>query len=207
MQTKVSVGKDDYGKSIRLGVGDLLEVSLPETDARAAWHVEVDTDVLTPMSSPTNTQTVWVLDDADQMHLRTFRAAHQGRAMLKMTYSQVEGGAAVNQFSLEVTVGNPPKPKPIRESIPAPQLMIMMVEIFIIAIAGALLSFRLTTVAANALQEKEQIAQIAERAQMQFQLNVGQADLLLGILGTVGLGALAGYALLRIITFFASRLR
>jgi hypothetical protein len=207
MQTKVSVGKEDYGKSIRLGVGDILEVSLPETDARAAWRVEVDTDVLVPISSPTNTQTVWVLDEADQMHLRSFRGARQGRATLSMTYSQVEGGASLNEFKLEVTIGNPPKPKPIRQAMPAPQLLIMMVELFIIAIGGALLSFRLTTVAANALQEKSQLAQIAERGQMQLQLNVGQADLLLGILGTVALGAVAGYALLRIVTFFASRLR
>jgi hypothetical protein len=36
---------------------------------------------------------------------------------------------------------------------------------------------------------------------------VGQADLLLGLLGTVAMGTIAGYALVRIVAFFAGRLR
>lgn len=207
MQTKVSVGKEDNGKSIRLGIGDLLEVSLPETDARAAWRVEMDSDVLTAVSSPTNTQTVWVLDEADQMHLRTFRAARVGRARLNMTYSQVEGGAPVSSFTLEAVVGNPPKPKPIRETLPAPQLILIFFQLFIIAAAAALLSFRLATVAANVVQEQPQIMQAAEYAGLRIQLHIGQADLLLGLLGTVAMATIAGYALVRVVAFFASRLR
>jgi hypothetical protein len=207
VQTRVSVGKEDHGKSINLGVGDLLEVSLPETDARAAWRVEVDTEVLAPVSSPTNTQTVWVLDAADQMHLRTFRAARVGRATLNMTYSRVEGGAPVDTFTIEAVVGNPPKPKPIRQEVPISQLLMILLRVFMGAAAAAFLSFRLAIVAANVLQEQTQLAQIAEETKIRVQLHVGQADLLLGLLGTVVMGAAAGYVLVRIIGIFASRLR
>jgi len=207
VQTKVSVDKADNGKSIRLGVGDLLEVSLPETNARAAWRVEVDADVLAPVSSPTNTQTVWVLDEADQMHLRIFRAARVGRAQLNMLYSSVEGAATFDKFNLEVVIGSPPKPKSIRQQVPAPQLVIVMFQVFLIAVGAALLSFRLSTVAANVLNEQSQLVQLAEQAQIRLQLNVGQADLLLGLLGTVAMATIAGYALVRIVGFFAGRLR
>jgi len=207
VQTRVSVGKEDHGKSIKLGVGDLLEVSLPETDARAAWRVQVDTETLAPVSSPTNTQTVYVLDAADQMHLRTFRAARVGRATLNMTYSRVEDGTPVDSFAIEAVVGNPPKPKPIRQEVPASPMLLILFRVFLGAAAAALLSFRLATVAANVLQEQTQLAQIAEQAKIRLQVNVGQADLLLGLLGTVVMAAAAGYSLVRIISIFASRLR
>jgi hypothetical protein len=207
VHTKVYLAKEDSGKSIQLGVGDLVEVSLPETDPGASWQVEVDSNILTPLSSPTNTQAVWVLDEADQMHLRTFRAAHTGRTMLNMKYNQLQGGATVGSFGVEVVVGDAPKPKPIRQPVAAPQLLIIMFQILLIAIGGPLLGFRLATVAANVLQEQGQIMQAAEQAQIQVRLSIGQADLLLGLLGTVAMGTIAGYALVRVVAFFAGRLR
>jgi len=207
VQTKISVGKEDSGKSIQLGVGDLLEVNLPETDARAAWRVEVDAAVLAPVSSPTNTQTVWVLDEADQMHQRTFRALKVGRAQLSMTYSQVESGAPVSSFLLEVAVGNPPKPKPIRQALPAPHLLIILCEAFLGAVAAAVLAFDLSRVAANIINEQSQLLQIADQAHLRVHLEVGQGDLLLGLFGTVAMATVAGYLLLRIVTIFAGRMR
>ena len=200
MQTKVFVGKEDDGKSIQLGVGDLLEVSLPETSGRAAWHVEVDADVLAPVSSLTNTQTVWVLDEEEHMDLRSFRAARVGRALLKMTYDAVDTGSALDSFTLEVVVGDPPKPKPIRQAMPAPQLMIVLFEIFLMAIAAGVLAFRLATLTADVLSEQPRFPEEVVFA-------VGQGDLLLALLGTVVMGAIAGYALVRMVAFFASRLR
>ncbi|UCH36237.1 MAG: hypothetical protein JSV65_07760 [Armatimonadota bacterium] len=193
MQTKISVGKEDSGKSIQLGVGDLLEVGLPETDPRAAWHVEVDADVLAPVSSPTNTQAVWVLDEVEQMHIRTFRAARVGRAVLKMLYARMEGGAAVDAFTLEAVIGNPPKTKPIRQQMPASQLLVMFFQAFLIAAAGAYLSFRLSALVATLIDGRRP--------------QVDTADLLLGLLGTVAMGTVAGYALVRIVAYFASRVR
>lgn len=193
MQTKVTVGKEDNGKVIRLGVGDMLEVSLPETNARAAWRVEVDADVLAPVSSPTNTQTVWVLDDADQRHLRTFRAARQGRTQLNMTYGQVEGGATLGTFAVEIEIGDPPRPKLARQSVPAPQLLMILARVFIGASFASFLSFRLAVVA-KTLQET------AESSRM-------DANVLLGLLGTVSMAAVAGYVLMRMVAIFANRLR
>jgi len=201
VQTKVSVGKEDQGKSISLAVGDLLEVSLGETDGRAAWQVAVDGEILAPVSSPTNTETVWVLDAPDQIHLRTFRAVRVGCATLTMTYTRIEGGAPLDTFTIEAVVGNPPKPKLARQQVPAPQLLVILVELFLGATAAALLSFRLATVAANILQEQADLAQISAR------INVGQADLLVGLLGTVAMGAAAAYALVRVISMLASRPR
>ncbi|HUT73463.1 MAG TPA: protease inhibitor I42 family protein [Armatimonadota bacterium] len=192
MQTKVSVGKEDDGKSIRLGVGDLLELSLPETDAAASWHVEVDANVLAVVSSPTNTQTVWLLDEADQTRLWTFRAARTGYALLKLSYDSIENGAAVDHFALEVTVGDAPKPKPIRQPLPASQLIIVLFQSFLIAAAGALLSFRMATLTAQVLDLNDAV-------------QVAQSDLLLALLGTVGLATVAGFLLVRIIALFTSR--
>lgn len=194
MQTKVTVGKEDNGKIIRLGVGDMLEVSLPETTARAAWRVEVEADVLAPVSSPTNTQTVWVLDDADQRHLRTFRAARQGRTQLKMTYGQIEGGAVLDTFNVVVEIGNPPKPKLARQQVPVPQLLMILARAFIGAAAAAFISFRLVVVASAVLQGQTEAGRM-------------QANVLLGILGVVAFGTVTGYVLMRIVGIFASRLR
>jgi hypothetical protein len=207
VHTKVYLAKEDSGRSVQLGVGDLVEVSLSETNPGASWQVEVDADILSPISSPTNTQAVWVLDETDQMHLRTFRAAHTGRTMLTMSYNRLQGGETLSTFGVEIVVGDAPKPKPIRQPVAAPQLLIIMFQVFLMAAAAALLCFRFATVSANVLQEKAQIAQAAEQAQMRIQLGVGQADLLLGLLGTVAMGTIAGYALVRIVAFFAGRLR
>lgn len=207
MHTKVYLAKEDNGRSVQLGVGDLVEVSLPETDPGASWQIEVDPDILSPVSSPTNTQAVWVLDETDQMHLRTFRAAHTGRTMLSMHYNRLQGGEAVMTFGVEIVVGDAPKPKPIRQPVAAPQLLIIMFQIFLIAIAATFLGFRLATLSANVLQEQAQIIQAAEQAQIPIHLGVGQADLLLGLLGTVAMGTIAGYVLVRIVAFFAGRLR
>ncbi len=188
MQTKVSVGSEDNGKSIRLGVGDLLEVSLPETDAGATWRVEVNTDALAPVSSPTNTQAVWVLDEAEPMHLRIFRAARVGYALLKMSYDSVQDGTPRGSFTLEVSVGDAPKPRRMREAMPAPQLVILLLEFFLVTLVGALLSLRMALV-------------VAARA------STATADLLLALLGTVAMGTIAVFLLLRIASFFIGRVR
>jgi len=207
VHTKVYLAKEDNGKSVQLGVGDLLEVGLPETNPGASWQVEVDANILSPISSPTNTQTVWVLDETDQMHLRIFRAAHTGRTLLGMSYNRLQGGETLTTFGVEIVVGDAPKPKPIRQPVAAPQLLIIMFQIFLIAIGATFLGFRLATLSANVLQEQIQIMQAAEQAQIPVHLGVGQADLLLGLLGTVAMGTIAGYALVRIVAFFAGRLR
>ena len=188
MQTRVSVDKEDSGKSIRLNVGDVLDVSLPETSAQAAWRVDVDADVLAPVTSPTNTQSVWVLDEVEQTYMRSFRAAQVGHAVLSMSYVTVADGNPLGKFALEVTVGDAPRPKPIRQALPTPQLVIILGEFMLVAIAGALLSFRLATVVAGHTPG-------------------ATADLLIALLGTVGMGTLAGYLLVRIVSLFAGRLR
>ena len=194
MQTRVSVDREDNGKSIRLGVGDVLEVSLPETSAQAAWQVEVDTNVLAVVSSPTNTQTVWVLDEVDHMYMRTFRAAKVGHAVLKMSYNSVESGAALATFTLEVTIGDAPKLKAIRQPMPAPQLVMTLFQSLLIALAGGFLGVRLTMIVVAAISAEDRI-------------NIGSLDLLIALLGTVAMATIAGFLLLRIIALFAGRMR
>jgi hypothetical protein len=188
VQTRVSVSSEDNGKSIRLGVGDVLEVSLPETNAGAAWRVEVNTDVLAPVSSPTNTQAVWVLDEAEPMHLRIFRAVRVGYALLKMSYDAVADGTPRGSFALEVSVGDALKPRRLREAMPTPQLVILLFEFFLVTLAGALLSLRMALV-------------VAARA------SSATADLLVALLGTVAMGTIAVFLLLRIASFFVGRAR
>jgi len=194
VQTRVSVDREDNGKSIRLGVGDVLEVSLPETSAQAVWQVEVDTNVLAVVSSPTNTQTVWVLDEVDHMHMRTFRAAKVGHAVLKMSYNSVASGAALATFTLEVTIGDAPKPKAIRQPMPAPQLVIALFQSLLIALAGGFLGVRLTMLVVAAISAEDR-------------LKIGSLDLLIALLGTVAMATIAGFLLLRIIALFAGRMR
>jgi len=194
VQTKVSVGKEDNGKSIHLGVGDILEVNLSEMSARAAWQMEVDAEVLAPISSPINTQTVYVLDATDQMYQRSFRATRVGRAVLKMSYNSVDDGTPMDSFALEAIVGDAPKAKPMRQTLPASQLVIILVEWFLVAVAGALISFRQATLVATAMKEATT-------------MHVGEADLLIALFGTVGMAIVAGFLLLRIVSFFVARLR
>lgn len=186
MQTTVSVDKEDNGRSIHVGVGDVLEVHLPETAASARWQAQVDEDVLTPLASLTNTQTVWVLDEVEQQYQRSFRAAREGHAVLRMSYDSAEDGANLASFALEITVGNAPRPKPMRATLPAPQLVVILFEFLLVAVAAALLSLHLVLVVATRMPSN-------------------MAELTVGLLATVSMAVIAAVLALRIVGVFASR--
>jgi hypothetical protein len=188
MQTRIAVDVHDNGKSITMAVGDTLEVSLPENDAGARWQTKVDSELLSPIASMDDTHTTWILDDVDQEYQRVFSAAHEGFTVLEMSYNSIEDGRAKSTFSLEVRVGNAAYPKATRRQVPTSQLVVILAEFLFVAIMGALLSFLAVTLA---------LAQSTELT----------PKLILGVLGTVGMGAIAGSLGVRIISILAGRVR
>jgi len=188
MQTRVLVDMQDNGKSVRMGVGDILEVTLPQSDASARWQAEVDTDVLAPLATLTSTQDVWILDDAGQRYQRSFGAAREGHTVLKMSHDSVEDGSTKASFALEVLIGNATYPKAMRQPVPAPELVVILCEFMLVAILASLLSFLLVThVVASQTPAMPQ--------------------LILGLLGTVGMATIAGFLAVRIISILAGRVR
>ena len=142
MQTIISATKEDSGGAIQVAVGDEIRVTLPEREATAGWKATVDGDAVAPAAAQSDERQVWEIGGATQTSLHTFRAVQEGRAVITVSYQamQASGVQVLDEFSLTVTVGVPPKTKAQRERLPLPELAVVLIQFFMLSAAGLVIS-------------------------------------------------------------------
>jgi len=181
--TTIAVNRQDSGQSVRINVGDVLEVSLSEREPTAGWKAEFDESIL-GLVAETAGESVWLLGEGDQNTVRQFRAKKEGNTTLRMLYQRLgdAGVATLDTFTLEVTVGAAPPPPKERVRVPLPEMVFILIQVFIFAVAFFVVSFLFGVYAGRPHELPE------------------PTSLLVGLIGAVFAGAVAAWSLIRLLS-------
>jgi len=138
----ISVERPDSGQTVRMSVGDILEVNLAEDEPTAAWKAEFDQEILGLVSETTG-ESVYLLSDLHQRTVRQFRAKKEGQTTLRMLYQRFgdAGVATRDTFTLDVVVGHAAPVRKERQPVPLPEMALILVEVFLFAAAFLAISF------------------------------------------------------------------
>ena len=187
MQTILSVARSDSGGTVQLAVGDELQITLPERQATAGWKTEVEGAALVAATASDEKAQYWEIGEDTQTSVHVLRAAQEGRAVVTSTYQAMgaSGMRVLDTFTLEVTVGAPPKSKPQRERLPVPEMVLMLIEFLVVGLVGVFFSALLA------------LWRPAHEASSQEFQRVESLQMFVGGLGCVLFGTVAFYALLR----------
>jgi len=196
VSTTLALNREDNGKTVRLAVGDTIQVSLPEMDTLAAWKVEVDTSVLA-YAEQTEQDSYWLLGGDLQTFVRIFQARSEGVTDLVMTCQKIGENRVdiLDVFRVQVIVGHPERRKAARPaeeqvavqaaaSSPADTIFLLF-EILLLAMGAFMLSYRLATLA----------------------MNISISDVLFGLLGAIGSGVVTIYVALKIVSILNSKVK
>ena len=195
MSTTLALNREDSGKSIRLALGDTIQVTLPEMDPLAAWKAEVDTSVLA-YAQQADQDSYWLLGEDLQTFVRVFEARAEGETDLVLTCQKI-GETRVDVLDVwrvHVVVGNPARRKaaPVTPAAkeaaaePAPaagDMVVILFEVLLLAMAAFMLAFRLAILA----------------------FNTSTSDTLFGLLGIIGAGTVTIYVAHKIVFILLSR--
>lgn len=198
VSTTLALAKEDSGKTIRLAVGDTVQITLPELDPLAAWKVDVDTSVLA-YAEQADQDSYWLLGEDLATFVRIFQARAEGETPLVMTCQKIGENRVqvLDTFRIFVIVGNPPRRKPAPpaetvtevESKPArgtsEQVMVLF-EVLALALFAFLLAYRLAVVAMDT-------ARIS--------------DLMFGLLGIIGSAVVTVYVAWKLVDILVRRVK
>lgn len=196
VSTTLALNREDDGKTIRLAVGDTVQVTLPELDPLAAWKVDADSTVIT-YAEQSDQDSYWLLGDDLSTFVRIFQARGEGVTELVMTCQKIGDNRVdvLDTWRITVIVGNPRRQRQATPAAPAQQQaapakhegsgegIILLFELLLMSMAAFLLSSRLATLA----------------------INISDVDTIFGLLGALGTGIVTIYVAVKLVSVLLSK--
>ena len=198
VSTTLALNREDDGKTIRLAVGDTVQVTLPELDPLAAWKVDVDSTVIT-YAEQSDQESYWLLGDDLSTFVRIFQARGEGVTELVLTCQKIGDNRVqvLDTWRVTTIVGNPRRqqaaaptaaPTPQQAATPAKhegsgESIVLLFELLLMSMAAFLLSSRLATLA----------------------INISDVDTIFGLLGALGTGIVTIYVAVKLVSVLLSK--